>query len=83
MELKSELMCLKKLNGKLLNYESFLNSLCIHIKKEVFVMIIDEFKSGSTLIRIDDRDIETEESSQELIDYVIGIILKKIQNTCK
>ena len=46
-------------------------------------MIIDEFKSGSTLIRIDDGDIETEESSQELIDYVIGIILKKIQNTCK
>lgn len=46
-------------------------------------MIIDEFKSGSTLIRFDDRDIETEESSQELIDYVIGIILKKIQNTGK
>lgn len=46
-------------------------------------MIIEEFKSGNTLIRIDDRDIETEESSQELIDYVIGIILKKIQNTYK
>lgn len=46
-------------------------------------MIIDEFKSGSTLIRIDDRDIENEENSQELMDYVIGIILKKIQNTCK
>ena len=46
-------------------------------------MIIDEFKSGSTLIRIDDRDIANQESSQELVDYVIGIILKKIQNTCK
>lgn len=46
-------------------------------------MIVDEFKSGNTLIRIDDRDIENEESSKELMDYVIGIILKKVQNTCK
>lgn len=44
-------------------------------------MIVHEFKSGSTLIRIDDRDIKNEESSQEALDYVIGIILKKFQNS--
>lgn len=46
-------------------------------------MIIEEFKSESTIIRIDDRYIENEENSKELVEYVIGIILKKYQNTCK
>lgn len=81
MELKSELMCLKKLNGKLLNYESFLNSLCIHIKKEVCVMIIDEFKSGSTLIRFDDRDIGTKENNKDIMDILVGLIMKKISES--
>lgn len=81
MELKSELMCLKKLNGKLLNYESFLKSLCIHIKKEVCVMIIDEFKSGSTLIRFDDRDIGTKENNKDIMDILVGLIMKKISES--
>jgi len=74
-------MCLKKLNGKLLNYESFLNSLCIHIKKEVCVMIIDEFKSGSTLIRFDDRDIGTKENNKDIMDILVGLIMKKISES--
>lgn len=41
-------------------------------------MIIDEFKSDSTLIRIDNRDIGTKESSKEVIDTLIGIIIGKI-----
>ena len=29
-------------------------------------MIIDEFKSDSTLIRFDDRDIETKENNEDI-----------------
>lgn len=71
----------KKLNGKLLNYESFLKSLCIHIKKEVCVMIIDEFRSGSTLIRFDDRDIGTKENNKDIMDILIELIMKKISES--
>lgn len=46
-------------------------------------MIIDEFKSDSTLIRIDDRDIQDKEKSRELIKSIIEISIKKIQNVCK
>lgn len=46
-------------------------------------MIIDEFKSDSTLIRIDDRDIQDKEKSRELIKSIIEICIKKIQNVCK
>lgn len=40
-------------------------------------MIIDEFKSESTLIRFDNRDIGTKENSKEVIDTLIGIFIKK------
>ena len=35
-------------------------------------MIIDEFKSDSTLIRFDDRDIE------DILNILVGLIIKKI-----
>ena len=38
-------------------------------------MIIDEFKSDSTLIRFDDRDIETKEN---ILNILVGLIIKKI-----
>ena len=38
-------------------------------------MIIDEFKSDSTLIRFDDRDIETKENK---LNILVGLIIKKI-----
>ena len=31
-------------------------------------MIIDEFKSDSTLIRFDDRDIETKENNEDILN---------------
>lgn len=40
-------------------------------------MIIDEFKSGSTLIRFDDRDIGTKENNKDIIDTLVGLIIKK------
>lgn len=46
-------------------------------------MIINEFKSDSTLIRIDDRDVQDKEKSLELINNIIQICIKKIQNICK
>ncbi|MBR6504145.1 MAG: hypothetical protein IKT41_00190 [Clostridia bacterium] len=41
-------------------------------------MVVDEFKSGSTLIRFDDRDIGTKENSKDMLDILVGVILKKI-----
>ena len=38
-------------------------------------MIVDEFKSDSTLIRFDDRDIETKENNDNIL---VGLIIKKI-----
>lgn len=41
-------------------------------------MIIDEYKSGSTLIRFDDRDIGTKEDSKEIVDILLSLTMKKI-----
>ncbi len=41
-------------------------------------MIIDEFKSGSTLIRFDDRDIGTKEENKEILDILLSLTMKKI-----
>lgn len=41
-------------------------------------MVIDEFRSGSTLIRFDDKDIVTQEKNAEQIDLIIQFILKKL-----
>ncbi len=41
-------------------------------------MIIDEYKSGSTIIRIDDRDIGTKEENKEIIDILLSLTIKKI-----
>lgn len=39
-------------------------------------MIIDEFKSDSTLIRFDDKNIEND---KEIIDILVGLIIKKCE----
>ena len=41
-------------------------------------MIIDDYKSGSTIIRIDDRDIGTKEDNKEIIDILLSLTIKKI-----
>ena len=41
-------------------------------------MIIDEYKSDSTIIRIEDRDIGTKEKSKEIIDILLSLTIKKI-----
>ena len=41
-------------------------------------MLVDEFKSDSTLIRFDDRDIETKENNEDILNILVGLIIKKI-----
>lgn len=41
-------------------------------------MIVEEFKSDSTLIRFDDRDIGTKENNKDTLDILLGLIMKKI-----
>ena len=41
-------------------------------------MIIYEFKSDSTIIKIDDRDIVTNDENKEIIDILFSIAIKKI-----
>ncbi len=41
-------------------------------------MIIEEYKSDSTLTRIDDRDIVTKAENNEIIDLLLSLIIKKI-----
>lgn len=43
-------------------------------------MIVEEFKSDSTLIRFDDRDIETRENNEDILNILIEMIIKKIQD---
>ena len=40
-------------------------------------MIIDEYKSDSTIIRIDDRDIGTKEENKEIIDILLSLTIRK------
>ena len=41
-------------------------------------MIVEEYKSESTLIRFDDRDICTKEENNEVLNILISLIIKKI-----
>lgn len=41
-------------------------------------MIVEEYKSGSTLIRFDDRDIGTKEENQEIVNILLSLTMKKI-----
>ena len=41
-------------------------------------MVIDEYKSDSTIIRIEDRDIVTKEEEKEIIDILLSLTIKKI-----
>lgn len=40
-------------------------------------MIVEEIKSDSTLIRFDDTYIETNRDDKEVIDILIGLIVRK------
>lgn len=41
-------------------------------------MVIDEYKSDSTIIRFDDRDIGTKEENKEILNILLSLIIKKI-----
>lgn len=41
-------------------------------------MVIAEYKSESTVIRIEDRDIGTKEENKEIIDILLSLTIKKI-----
>lgn len=41
-------------------------------------MIIEEYKSESTLIKFNDRDIVSKEKNKEIIDILLGIMVKKV-----
>ena len=41
-------------------------------------MIIAEYKSGCTIIRMEDRDIGTKEENKEIIDILLSLTIKKI-----
>ena len=43
-------------------------------------MVVKEIKSGSTIIRFDDRDIVPKEKSKDIINVLTGIIIKNFQN---
>ena len=42
-------------------------------------MIVDEYKSDSTIIRIEDRDICTKEENKEILDILLSLAIKKLQ----
>lgn len=42
-------------------------------------MIVEEFKRDSTLIRIDDKYIESDQKSKEIVDILISLIIKKLK----
>ena len=48
-----------------------------YILKRGVCMIIDEYKSDSTIIRIDDRDIGTKEENKEIIDILLSLTIRK------
>ena len=43
-------------------------------------MVVKEIKSDSTIIRFDDRDIVSKDKNKEIINILIGIIIKNFQN---
>ncbi len=46
-------------------------------------MIIDEYKSDSTIIRIEDRDIGTKQENKKIIDILLSLTIKKISEFSK
>lgn len=67
----------KKLQCDILEIKPILLSHAYILKRGV-CMIIDEYKSDSTIIRIEDRDIGTKEKSKEIIDILLSLTIKKI-----
>ena len=43
-------------------------------------MIVKEIKSGSTIIRFDDRDIVPKDKNNEIINILTEMIIKNFQN---
>ena len=43
-------------------------------------MIVEEIKSESTLIKIDDSYIGTKQTDKEITEILVGIIISNIQN---
>ena len=41
-------------------------------------MIIDEYKSDSTVIRFDNRDTGTKEEDKEILEILLSLIIKKV-----
>ena len=41
-------------------------------------MIIEEYKSESTIIKFEDKDIVTEEENRDAVNLLLTIIVKKI-----
>lgn len=41
-------------------------------------MVIDEYKSDSTVIRFDDRDIGTKQENKEILNILLSLTIKKI-----
>lgn len=41
-------------------------------------MIVGEYKSDSTIIRIEDKDIGTKEENKEILDILLSLTIKKI-----
>ena len=40
-------------------------------------MIVEEYKIDKTIIRIDDRDIETKDKDKEIINILLSLTIKK------
>lgn len=55
-----------------------IKSYCAYILKRGVCMIIDEYKSDSTIIRFDDENIGTKEENKEIQDILLSLIIKKI-----
>ncbi len=43
-------------------------------------MVIEEYKSDSTIIRFYDTNLGTEDKNKEIVDILVTLILKKLQN---
>lgn len=72
-------MYLNEQVGKIIIKIESIFKISLHtFKKRGICMIIDEFKSDSTLIKFDDRDIETKENNEDILNILVGLIIKKI-----
>lgn len=41
-------------------------------------MIVDEYKSGATIIRVDDKYIGTKEEEKEIVDILLSFTIERI-----